>query len=952
MSDSVVSEGDDDVAAAVLPLALHNPLECDKSSDAPLVFLLKQLYAKPRFLSLQQLVASSGSGGAGDGAAVVSQIQAPDLPRATFSEFAVFSYAHESRLLCEPFVNAAGKSTRACVMGAACMGKNPSLVGHHESRGGIVITETMSPAELVAFEATGDHPTERRCCILCTRYNVHAGYLFARKQRGFPAWLILNCYTNMFGDGEYDAQYALPLVGDTIWHGVAGSVLGLHLNALQLAQTAEKSWFVDQSALKHTNLAVNQMYRPLYCFAHQDPRVFLQHHFKHRVQLSDAQLLFADFEVLNAQRPKLPSLERSDFLAWPEEATKSFVHRLIYYRVNRLNELLQQCGNYYGNRFSLLLTVYIDGHIPMAEMLLRGVKVTSFVLRYSAYEDTLPDFGVQLTNAAMCITTPAFQTKKDMKKSGTSAQVQLTQALIKLLPEYSSPKQFHSLLVRCLANTTLAKPMWSILQCALLGNFDCSRERLPYAQRFELLRHLNDENACEFIKKLVDDEHLAFFAFREYLQVVANNIPALKAMIDATAPLSQQTDRIRDALRVMRQNASADWRVAFEPGTLEMLKRVYKRAPKRKTIPRGSIDVSGSLVVMTQRTIQRRSLKREHGVAFDVGTFEAVHKSACRWLSLDDFAGAEAALATTAAAAGGGAGAAGDGGGPAGVLSEVNRSSRAVLAALERAPFKRPASFFDEQTISNAALRVLSDSAVALDTALSTVLIDLPPAFLAIQVAAVARRFQCDASDWNSISKATQIRYCPCCQEVKNFVLVEDERGETQRNTRSAGFKKLQLDVDTGRLTCALNSACCRFSLITHDCIVKREDGALRGGILVTRQGAYMVSPCCGFLCLAASIKANPTGFDCPACCQSKLNVAINAPDLRLCGYCSKRIQSKISQENVVLLRSENRAVLKYSFCKTHFRTWARTRNGYLDFDFVSRNMTNRNGSGLILNPT
>jgi hypothetical protein len=67
-----------------------------------------------------------------------------------------------------------------------------------------------------------------------------------------------------------------------------------------------------------------------------------------------------------------------------------------------------------------------------------------------------------------------------------------------------------------------------------------------------------------------------------------------------------------------------------------MLKRVYKRAPKRKTIPRGCIDVSGSLAVMTQRTVQRRSLKRNHGVAFDVDVFQvgartrSLRSSGCR----------------------------------------------------------------------------------------------------------------------------------------------------------------------------------------------------------------------------------------------------------------------------------------------------------------------------------
>jgi hypothetical protein len=63
------------------------------------------------------------------------------------------------------------------------------------------------------------------------------------------------------------------------------------------------------------------------------------------------------------------------------------------------------------------------------------------------------------------------------------------------------------------------------------------------------------------------------------------------------------------------------------------------------------------------------------------------------------------------------------------------------------------------------------------------------------------------------------------------------------------------------------------------------------------------------------------------------------------------RLQARVSAENMVMLRSSTGSVLKYSFCKTHYRRWAKTRNGYLTFDFLSHNMSNRTGSGLVLNP-
>jgi hypothetical protein len=56
--------------------------------------------------------------------------------------------------------------------------------------------------------------------------------------------------------------------------------------------------------------------------------------------------------------------------------------------------------------------------------------------------------------------------------------------------------------------------------------------------------------------------------------------------------------------------------------------------------------------------------------------------------------------------------------------------------------------------------------------------------------------------------------------------------------------------------------------------------------------------------------------------------------------------------EQTVLLRDAHGRVLTYGFCRSHMRTWARTQSGYLDKEFVSRNMMNRRGDGLVLNPT
>jgi len=87
-----------------------------------------------------------------------------------------------------------GVYSRACLLGDSCVGKNKDIPGFNLTpSGGIVLTEFMTPGELDAFMANGALPANRRCCILCHRYNVHSMYLTSRKQTTFPADYLLNC---------------------------------------------------------------------------------------------------------------------------------------------------------------------------------------------------------------------------------------------------------------------------------------------------------------------------------------------------------------------------------------------------------------------------------------------------------------------------------------------------------------------------------------------------------------------------------------------------------------------------------------------------------------------------------------------------------------------------------------------------------------------------------------
>lgn len=908
------------------------------------------------------LAAAAGSSDGGD---VLGAPTPPDLPTSTFDNVQVFSFEHEQKMLIEPFYTKTDKGiqvySRACVMGNQCQGRNEALNGNVESRGGVVLTETLSPGELSLFLRTGQHPEQRRCCILCNRFNLHAAYLFARKQKTFPSSLIINWFVNTFGQDQYDSAYMLPIVGDSQWHGIQGAVVGLHLNRLQLRQNAQNRWFVDQSDLKTKN-GFNAFTSSLYPAV--DPRIFLYNHFKSRPRVADCAVLFGAFDIINSQRPKFSVIENVNYFKWPEAAVKSFIHRLVYYRLNRLNDLLTQCGNFYGQEFNLMLTIYIDAHIPMARLMMKGEKITTFILKYPAYEHTLPDFGIFFTNASMnCIVPPATPAKevKTMKgKHGTyTAASLLIHALVKLLPEFSNPKLFRLALIKCMQNTNLAKPVFNIIQCAMLGNYIDSRERLPFYQRYCFITELSDVNSSTYFANMSDDDHFLFFAFRHYLHIMCRSMPALHAVISSIAPLDQQSERVSDALRVVRQNASSDWTNAFCNASMEMMSRVYKRSPKRKLIPRGTIDMSLSLTAVVNRSVKDRNMKRSFGSAFSATSLYDHYKRArtildraTAWGSVTGDAHVAEYVATTAEAFA----AADQNAATHDTMAEFQAASQTILTCLAKERHKKPIITLSADTISDASLCVLNDFAEATDVAMTHLSVPLPLKYVDQQLESLAKRFDLRfpiqaETDWASLLKVTTIRMCLCCGATKNFVLTEKDRIDSLKSVRSAGFKKLTIDANTGDVRCAENPAClhvplARFELISRD----ESTGAVSGAFLVARKQTFVISPCCGFICTANAVRTDTTGINCPACCKLKTDVETGAPDMRLCSYCNKRVNNKLSAENMVMLRNKKDVLHPHTFCKLHFRSWARTRNGYLDFEFVSVNMQNRNGNGLVIN--
>jgi hypothetical protein len=249
-------------------------------------------------------------------------------------------------------------------------------------------------------------------------------------------------------------------------------------------------------------------------------------------------------------------------------------------------------------------------------------------------------------------------------------------------------------------------------------------------------------------------------------------------------------------------------------------------------------------------------------------------------------------------------------------------------------------------------LEKLNDFALAVDFVQTQQITPLPQALLQTMRAAIAKRFSCDENDWEKLRRVARITFCSHCGP-RNFILTAEKLNRKINFVRAAGRQKLSLNINTGVFTCVEKPSCKLFTLSSVDLLQPAASGnGLVGGMLILRDATIVISPCCGHLCRASTIHCHSVnGYSCPVCAQSKRDADTNTKDPRVCAHCSKRSQLKQALENSILLRDELGRVVSYGFCRSHFRAWGKPTNGYLTFDFVTKNMQNRTGSGLVLCP-
>ena len=852
----------------------------------PLVDLVERLYASE------------------DAYAEAKEISKGDAARLELPTLDVFTVEHENLLLREPWTTASGHVVRPCVFGNACLGCNPQLPGHVES-GGVVLAEAMTPNELRALEASGTYPVQRRSCVLCARFNVSAAYIFARKKRSFPIGCVLNAYTNPVGAGGYNPEDCIPQPGDGgAWLGVMGHVVSLRWNKIRLTQNADtKAWHVDQSRLLFRKGAARtntfDAIDPTF-----DPAAVLRRFFRFRTGIVDRDLLFEEAAFLSDNNVRVPTLPETPYLSFTTQI-KSFYHKLLVYRINRLNQLCEM-ANFWGPDVSYTLALYLDAHIPLLHLFKSDVKISSFVLKYPPHQESLPDASWCMLNAAL----------------GAHVKNDLSQVFFRALPEQAQTKGLNQLLKK------MGQPSLDfvkrITMCSLLGNYRHAVERPRFHIRCETIRLLNDQYLKQYFSQAGPECYFPIYVLREYAGVLSAYVPVFSALMARSIQWNKQNLRINDMMRAIRIGQNTDWSHAFGVAASETLKKHYKRLPKRKLIPRGKCDQTNTLVSVLSRSVNRRSLKRGYGHAFSPAAV------------MDSLAHPVAKVARLA------------------VDARVRDAGARLLEDLLVKPKKTVGYVVDDAALADDALKELHDTMVGVDAARTTRVVPLPTNVLRAQLDAVKRRFACTSDADPRVRRATRVLVCPCCQEVKNFVLRAAEREGKKTNVRASGWHKLVWDEDARVLRCAKTETCRAYHVATYDVVAPAAgaNAALRGGVLVGRFGTAVVSPCCGHLVQASALSSvlvnGEPRFDCPACAAPPQTGAEGEPDPKKCAFCLRDLRGQ-NAGLALRLYNKEKALFRYPFCKQHFRAWANTAEEPCTFDFVVANMSNRNGAGLVL---
>jgi len=852
------------------------------TTDAPIVKLLEALYAED----------------------VSTITRSPPEFEETIADMPIFTVNHENALLREPFASRSNLSsfTRPCVMGIECMGRNPGLPGHMESAGGVILSEILTPLELEHFHATGALPPARRSCILCNRYNVTAGYLYSRKKKSFPQLAFLNQYLNSFGTvGEYATDCALPMAGDDgMWLGIIGKTCMLRLNLLRLEQDASsRSWVVNQSRMVMQDFRLGTVSRPM--LGPFDAASTLS-----RFYLSSAAFkpiihsIFGDASVLKDNAAKIVVDMPTPYLSLIPDTSRSFFNRLIVYRVNFLNELLDETGLIHGEAHRYALQNFIDSHIPLHLLYESSHKIVAFTPRAPPSGETLPDYTAVVMDAAL--------------GSGSANKRSILRTLFhRALPETAQLKSFWQATQKAMHDKESVNFLYEITITIILGNYLSAVDPPPYPIRVAIIRDFTLTRFKQMVLANPDSISLLFYCVRMYIDMVARACPPIQSFLAAMVDWSKQILRVNEALRVFRVNLPETNVVEyiFSKEALSALARSWKRLPKKRLVARERGDRSDAFRGIAHRAANRRGsdgFKRPRGLIYDIEAFN------------ESLASKKARFYTP------------------------SPDLEVIIQNVHESLYEPRLFTLKLDGIDAAQFERVHDAAVAYDIIKSTRVIPLPRSITLQQMKATMRRFNSRTFDAGILSRVGSVIFCHNCNNFKNVIVTAADL-KKKRNTKSSGYTKLAYNIQTEMNTCCDSDYCSEYELQTYNVLDKRGSGilAIRGAPPV------LVSPCCGFLCTLDSLNISNSSWSCPNCAIAiEAHFAAQEPDLKACHFCSKLLRGRHA-DNIVRLLDKSGAEHMYGFCKSHFRPWARRKTGTISMQYLIDNIKNRKGSGLAL---
>ena len=215
----------------------------------------------------------------------------------------------------------------------------------------------------------------------------------------------------------------------------------------------------------------------------------------------------------------------------------------------------------------------------------------------------------------------------------------------------------------------------------------------------------------------------------------------------------------------------------------------------------------------------------------------------------------------------------------------------------------------------------------------------LPARVAEAQAVAVCRRF----ADHLCLAKpahrelaaqwASAMRVCVVCSTVRNFVADDEpkplpgKRAPKKTGVGAIGFNGCVHSAQTGRISCKGTSSAgertemCRAAHLVETQLLRFESGDEGDrpiACFARFQGAeYMLSPCCGFVCIRGSVRAKPDGtWSCPRCVGEQ-----NAARKQECVFCRK-VFARSGALKVVALTDENGEAAQFRFCKQHTKEW------------------------------